>query len=235
MIQLTPRLLAAASLVPECGCMADIGTDHAYLPLYLLQTGRIGRAVASDIHEGPAARAKEHIAREGLSEKISVRVGGGLATLAAGEADGAVIAGMGGLMIRKILEESQEIAAGMKWFVFQPQNHAVELRTWLAERGYRIERELLAKEDRMLYQILFVRHGEMKFTHPLEPETGLLALRENDPLFPEFLRDMIRKRNFTIEGVSEDSGNTVNLEKRQRALLEKEGLEALLWKYTQKT
>lgn len=235
MIELTPRLAAAASLVPPCGCMADIGTDHAYLPLYLLQAGRIGCAVASDIHEGPAARAEEHIRREGLLEKISVRVGGGLATLAAGEADGAVIAGMGGLMIRKILEKSPEIAAGMKWFVLQPQNHAGELRVWLSKNGYRIERELLAKEDRTLYQIFFARHGEMRFTHPLEPETGMLELREKDPIFPEFLRDLVRKRNFTIEGVAADSENTVNLEKRRRALLEKEGLEALLWKYTQKT
>lgn len=235
MIELSPRLQTAADLVPPCRCMADIGTDHAYVPLYLWQHGRIRQAVASDIHEGPAARAEEHCRKAQALQAVSVRVGPGLSTLRPGEAEGAVIAGMGGLMIRRILEEGRDVADAMDWFVLQPQNHGAELRRWLGQNGFQICGESLAAEDRMLYEILFVRHGPMPELTELEAETGLLQYRMEDPLFPEFLRRLIRKREFTIRGVAEDTENRVNREKRLRAEREKKELEALLWKFGQKT
>ena len=233
MIHLTKRLQTAADLVPPCRAIADIGTDHGYVPIYLCQTGKISGAVASDIHEGPAERARIHIGENGLSRKISVRVGPGLSTLVPGEADGAVIAGMGGLMIGRILEEGAAVASHMDWFVLQPQNHGGDLRRWLAGHGYSIEREVLAREDRRLYQVLLVRHGTMAPLSPLEEETGAFFLRRDDPLFPDFLRGLIRKREWTIEGVAEDTENAVNREKRHRAVKEKQELEALLWKCTE--
>lgn len=235
MIQLTPRLAAAASLVPSAVSIADIGTDHAYLPIFLIQSGKIQRAIASDIHEGPAERAREHIAKNGLAGTVSVRVAPGLLGLAPGEAEGAVIAGMGGLMIRSILEEGAAIAETMQWFVLQPQNHAGELRAWLAGHGYAIREERLAKEDRMIYQLLLVRHGKMEPPAGVEKESGSPALRERDPLFPFFLESLIKKRDLTIQGVAEDTENLVNKEKRRRAVEEKQELEELLWKSKQKT
>ncbi len=234
MIHLTPRLQAAADLVPASSVMADIGTDHAYLPLYLVETGKIQRAIASDIHEGPAERARIHIGQEGKSIVIDVRVGSGLLTLRPGEAEGAVIAGMGGLMIQKILEEGTAVAEKMTWFVLQPQNHAGDLRTWLSKHEFRIEKEVLAKEDRMLYQIFLIVHGESALYEGIEVETGHFEQRKEDPLFPDFLRSLIKKRNFTIQGVSETTDNAVNAEKRARALAEKKELEAMLWKLESK-
>lgn len=230
MIQLTPRLAAAASLVPPAVSMADIGTDHAYLPIFLIQSGKIKHAIASDIHEGPAERAKEHIGKNGLTAAVHVRIAPGLLGLMPGEAEGAVIAGMGGLMIRNILEEGADIAETMQWFVLQPQNHGRELRLWLAGHGYAIEKECLAREDRMIYQLLFVRHGEMAPLTGVQWETGNPRLREKDPLFPSFLEGLIRKRDFTIQGVAKDTDNPVNKEKRRRAVEEKQELEELLWK-----
>ncbi len=235
MITLSPRLQKAADFVPACRAAADIGTDHAYLPLYLLQIGRIRQAVASDIHEGPAERALANVRKEQLEDRVSVRVGPGLSTLQPGEADGAVIAGMGGLMMIHILEEGADTAASLDWLVLQPQNHAAELRRWLAEHGYAICGEALAAEDRQLYQILFVRHGRMPALSDIEAEVGVLACRQGDPLFPEFLRALIRKKDFTIRGVAEDTANAVNRAKREKALKEKKELEALLWKFGQKT
>lgn len=235
MITLTPRLSAVAGYVPCCRCVADIGTDHAYVPLYLLQTGRAKRAIASDIHEGPARRAEEHCRKERAGEAVSVRIGPGLAAVCPGEADGAVIAGMGGLMIRSILEDGGETAAQMEWFVLQPQNHAADLRLWLADHGYAICGETLAAEDRQLYQILFVRHGTMPPLGALEAETGILAFRKREPLFPDFLRSLIRRREWTIQGVAEDTSNETNRMKRRRAEEEKKELEALLWKFESKT
>ena len=235
MIVLSPRLAAAADFVPPCRVMADVGTDHAYVPLYLWQTGRISRAIASDIHEGPAVRAREHCAKTGAEAAIAVRVGPGLATLQPGEVEGAVIAGMGGLMIRQILAEGGTTAESMDWFVLQPQNHAAELRRWLCANGYVISGERLAAEDRQLYQILFVHHGEAQPMEEIEAETGLLRYRREDPLFPLFLQQLIRRRDLTIDGVSADTANEVNRAKRLRAEREKQELEALLWKYGQKT
>lgn len=234
MIHLTPRLQAAADLVPAAAVIADIGTDHAYLPLYLAETGKIQRAIASDIHQGPAERARIHIGQEGKSHAIDVRVGSGLLTLRPGEAEGAVIAGMGGLMIQKFLEEGAGAADRMDWFVLQPQNHGGDLREWLSTHGFIVQKEVLAKEDRMLYQILLVKHGTSKPYCGIEKETGHFEQRKTDPLFAEFLQGLIKKRNFTIQGVAETTDNPVSAGKRQRALEEKKELEDMLWKLESK-
>ena len=100
-MKLTNRLQAAADLVPVCESMADIGTDHGYLPIYLVQEGRARRAIACDVNDGPLTRAREDVRSSGLSRQIGLRLGGGLAPLGKGEVDGVTICGMGGLLMRK--------------------------------------------------------------------------------------------------------------------------------------
>lgn len=235
MIHLTPRLQVAADLVPLSQCIADIGTDHAYLPIYLCQAGKIKRAIASDIHTGPAERARIHVMAEGLGKVISVRVGSGLLPLEPGEAEGAVIAGMGGLMICRILDEGVRIASPLQWMVLQPQNHQYELRMWLADHGYVIAKERLVREGCQIYQILLVGHGNMGPLSFAEAEAGIWQERRKDPLFPDFVKGLIRRREWTIQGVAPDTDNAVNAEKRRKALKEKKELEDLLWRYTQET
>lgn len=232
MITLTPRLQAVAGLVPPCQCMADIGTDHGYVPLYLLQAGRIQRAVASDINEGPARRAEAHCKREQAGRLVSVRVGPGLSPLRPGEAEGAVIAGMGGLMICSILEEGAAMADTLAWFVLQPQNHVGDLRQWLADHGYVIVNEVLAAEKHWLYQVLLVQHGAMPPMLPIERDVGLLAYRSNDPLFPAFLCQQIQKQSMVIEGINVATASERSRRARAQAEHTKALLEELLWKYT---
>ncbi len=233
MISLSKRLAAVSSLVPRASSMADIGTDHGYVPIFLRETGRIETAVASDIHEGPAARAREDIAQAGLLGNISVRVGPGLSVLMPGEMNGAVIAGMGGLMIRQILEEGRDVASRMDFFVLQPQNHQKELRLWLAKNGYAIDAEMLAREDRRFYEIFRARRGEMDLSER-EAETGLFRFRETDPLFPDFLSHLIRKKELTIRGIAPETTNEKNRMMRARALAEKAELEDVLCRYKSK-
>ena len=114
-MELTPRLAAVAALVPACHCMADIGTDHAYVPMNLVKKHRAAHAVASDIHKGPLEIARKHIGENGLSRWIETRLGGGLETLQPGECEGVVIAGMGGLMICDILANSPETAGALSF------------------------------------------------------------------------------------------------------------------------
>ena len=114
------RLEAIAALVPQNCVVADIGTDHAYLPVWLMQKGLIKAAIAADIAEGPCRAAQTNIGLYGLKDKIEVRRGSGLTVLKPGEADGAVIAGMGGSTIVQILEESPEVAKTLKFLIVQP-------------------------------------------------------------------------------------------------------------------
>lgn len=233
MISLSKRLAAVCELVPFASSLADIGTDHGYVPIFLRETGRIDAAVASDIHEGPAERAREHIAQAGLSDLISVRVGAGLSILAPGEVEGAVIAGMGGLMMMEILEEGTAVASQMKFLVLQPQNHQKELRLWLAGNGYVIDAESLVQEDRRFYEILRVRRGEMNISER-EAETGLLRFREHDSLFPDFLSHLIQKKELTIRQIAPETTNEKNRRMRERAVSEKEELEGLVCRYRSK-
>ena len=101
MVNLSPRLLAVARLVPKCSVVADIGTDHAYVPIYLVENGIADFVIASDVVEGPAMRAIENIKRHNLSDKIDVRIGNGLEKVK--QADVIIIAGMGGKLICDII------------------------------------------------------------------------------------------------------------------------------------
>lgn len=187
-MELTPRLAAVAALVPACHCMADIGTDHAYVPMDLVRKHRVEHAVASDIHKGPLDIARRHIGENRLSQWIETRLGGGLETLQPGECEGVVIAGMGGLMICDILANSPETAGALSWAVLQPMNHSADLRIWLAEHGWKITKEKLAREDWHIYDILYVEHGDMLVPSPLDAELGVTSMRREDSLFPELVK-----------------------------------------------
>ena len=129
------RLEAIAALVPQNCVVADIGTDHAYLPVWLMQKGLIKAAIAADIAEGPCRAAQTNIGMYGLKDKIEVRRGSGLSVLKTGEADGAVIAGMGGSTIVQILEESPDVAKALKFLIVQPMAGAPGLRRWAKTAG----------------------------------------------------------------------------------------------------
>ena len=172
MIHLTARLRHVADLVPSCQSMADIGTDHAYLPLFLLEKGKVQWAIASDIHKGPLERARAHLKGQEKGENIELRLGGGLSPLETGEVDGAVMAGMGGLMMRDILEADFPKAQSLSWLVLQPQNHVAELKQYLAGHHFMIMQEDMVMEDRRLYEMMLVKPGAMKEISLLEGEIG---------------------------------------------------------------
>lgn len=225
---LTDRLQKVADLVPASQCMADIGTDHGYLPMYLVEKGIVESAIACDIHKGPLERAQEHLLSFPAREKISLRLGGGLSPLHQGEVDGVTICGMGGLMIRQILKEEAEKAKALHWMVLQPQNHVAELKQFLSENHFLIEKEVLSLDGGQLYEILKVVPGEMKALSLLEAEIGTTEDYRNDPLFSMHIQKLIKKRNFLVQGVAEDTTNERNRKKREQAVKELQVLEALL-------
>lgn len=153
MIRLSKRLQAVAGLVSNGRKVCDVGTDHAYVPIYLMQTGVIIQALAMDVNEGPLLRAKEHITEQGLSEYITVRRSDGLAAMQAGECDSIVIAGMGGGLMNRILWEGEAKLGSVKELVLQPQSDIELVRRYVAEHGFVIDRQDMVKEDGKYYMM----------------------------------------------------------------------------------
>ena len=145
-MQLSKRLRAVADLVPGGTVPADVGTDHAYIPIALVEEGKIPRALAMDINQGPLTRAEENIKAHGLEEKIETRLSDGLEKMKKGEADTVLIAGMGGLLTVRILSSKREVLGGAT-LVLQPQSDLPSVRGWLTEEGYAITAEDLVLED----------------------------------------------------------------------------------------
>ncbi len=148
--------------------VADIGTDHAYIPIKLIEENIAKRVIASDIKEGPVKIAKQNIRKNGLNDKIEVRLGSGLSVLNKNEADTVIIAGMGGEMIEKILRDDEEKAKAAL-LILQPMNSQYELRKYLINNGYSIIDEDIAVEGFKVYNIMTVRAGhQKKFENDME-------------------------------------------------------------------
>ena len=189
MLHIGERLHAAASMVTPCHTMADIGTDHGYLPAYLILSGRCRQAIASDIAEGPCKAAAETRNKYNLGNKMEIRTSPGLQGLRAGEAEAVVIAGMGGATIAGILDESPEIAASVSIFVLQPMNAENLLRRWLTRHDYCIAEETLCQENGHIYIVMKAVHVESRQElSSLEAELGPCILKDKPDLWLEFVK-----------------------------------------------
>ena len=159
------RLTAIGDLVPKNMKLADIGTDHAYLPTKLVLDGKIDYAIAGDIVKGPCEAAGRTVALYGLNEKIEVRQGSGLAILTPNEVDVATIAGMGGSTIISILEADMPVATALKKLILQPMAGTPSLRKWLTNNGWIIEKEVLIEENDHIYVCMSAARGEIGRAH----------------------------------------------------------------------
>lgn len=158
MVKLSRRLLHLADMVTY-PVLADVGTDHAYLPIYLLQSGRIEQAYAMDIKQGPLLAAKEHILACGLGDYITVRLSDGLDSLNPKEADTILIAGMGGDVMLHILESGKSVVNVSKELILQPQSKIEQVRKYLYQSGYVIDKEDMVLEDGKYYTMFHVFIG----------------------------------------------------------------------------
>lgn len=155
-IDLNNRLLSIANMIPRGHVVADIGTDHAYLPIYLIQESISPRVIATEIRQGPYKRALINVRKAGLQDFIEVRCGPGLKVLYPGEAGTAVIAGMGGETIAGIIRESRPVADSLNLMVLQPMRNLANLRKNLFAMGFKIIDEDVAIEDSRYYVIMAV-------------------------------------------------------------------------------
>lgn len=199
MTDLSKRLLTIASFVQPGSRIADIGTDHGYLPIYLVEQGVAAHGIAMDIRKGPLDRAREHIKEAGLEAQIETRLSDGVEKLQPGEADTVIIAGMGGPLILDILNAGENVRSRIREFVLSPQSDWRGFRLGLKELELDICREEMVFEDGKYYLIvkavhssdMSVRGAEDADERPLEKELsarfGAILLREKNPVLKEYL------------------------------------------------
>ncbi len=207
---LTERLQAVALHVVGKR-LADIGTDHAYLPIALLESGRIEWAVASDLNQGPLESAVANAREKGYADQIDARIGDGLASIAPGEADTIAVAGMGGLLIAGILETGVEVARSARRLVLQPMNAQAELRQYLVTHGYEIVDETLAREGEKFYEIIAAEPTSGTPHQTFDDELGRFLLKD-DALTRAFLSHRIEK----IERILRSLERSKDMETRRR-------------------
>ena len=176
------RLEAIGKLVPQGCVLADIGTDHAYLPVWLLEQGKIASAIAGDIAEGPCLAAKNTVSMHGMKGKVEVRLGSGLKVLQTGEAHCIAIAGMGAPTMIEILEADMPLAVEAKRLVLQPMAGAASLRKWLIQNGWHIVAEDLVADGRHLYEIMAAERGESANFSDAVLEIGPSLIEAKHPL-----------------------------------------------------
>ncbi|WP_431029767.1 tRNA (adenine(22)-N(1))-methyltransferase [Lysinibacillus sp. LZ02] len=181
--KLSKRLEMVASFVPTGAVLADIGSDHAYLPCNLVHKGIVSRAIAGEVVKGPHESAVRQVRTEGLSEAITVRLADGLAAVhPEDQVDTVTIAGMGGPLIVSILENNPESLQSVTRLILQPNIHAKAIREWAIRSGWAILDEAILEEDDKIYEILVLQRGQESYTEA-EILLGKKLMAEKSPVF----------------------------------------------------
>lgn len=216
-VKLSLRLLAVAGFVKPGSRIADVGTDHGYVPVYLAQTGKITSAIAMDVREGPLLRAREHI---GAYEEwaggqagpgpcpgnhicpIEARLSDGLSQLQPGEADTVIIAGMGGGLVIRILDQGRCLWDSVKHWILSPQSDLLKVRRYLEENGFCIEEEAMVRDEGKYYQVLSVIRKTMEYRRRVWYRYGKILVERKDPILKEYLE----KERIRVEGILDSFG-----------------------------
>lgn len=205
-MQLSQRLSSVASMVTAGNCLADVGTDHGYVPIYLYERNIIPRAIAMDVNKGPLERAALHIAESGMKEAIETRLSDGLTALKPGEADSVVVAGMGGPLIIRILSAHPEITESLKELILQPQSEISEVRIWLYEQGYEIVEEHMVFEDGKYYPMFkAVKNPEAEKLTNLEYKYGKISVLGEPEVLRAYLVREIANKQTILQKLSEET------------------------------
>lgn len=192
-MKLTPRLKTIANFVVAGERVADIGTDHGYLPVYLVEKKISNQIIAADINEGPLLSAKSIIEKTNYQDIIKLRLGSGIEVLQPGEVDTVIIAGMGGVLISEILGQDLEKSYSYGKFILQPMVAQDDLRRYLYANGFNIVDEKLAREGEKYYEIMVVEKGESSVEDDIYFEVSPHWFRNKDDLLLEYLDFKIEK------------------------------------------
>ena len=212
---ISKRLELVASFVPQGAILLDVGSDHAYLPIELIERGQIESAIAGEVVEGPYQSAVKNVEAHGLKEKSQVRLANGLAAFEETDQVSVItIAGMGGRLIARILEEGLDKLANVERLILQPNNREDDLRIWLQDHGFEMVAENILEEAGKFYEILVVEAGQMKLSSS-DVRFGPFLSKEVSPVFVQKWQKEAEKLEFALGQIPEK-----NLEER-RVLVDK--------------
>ena len=221
-MQLSKRLEAIVKLAGTCHCVADVGTDHGYIPIYMTEHHLTEKAIAMDVNKGPLERAQRNICAYRLEPQIVTRLSDGVAELKAGEADCVIIAGMGGLLTIRILEAGKEVLETVSSMILQPQSEIGQIRKFLAEHGYRITAEDMVLDEGKYYPMMRVEHGSQEEWIEQEYAFGKYLIASGNPVLLEFLGKEEKLCGEILQSLEGKSGE--HIEKRRGEVLERQNL-----------
>ncbi|CAI2602595.1 tRNA (adenine(22)-N(1))-methyltransferase [Apilactobacillus kunkeei] len=202
--KLSQRLKVVADFVPQNSRVADIGSDHAYLPVYLMKQKQIEFGIASEVAKGPLENAIQEIKAEGLSDRIDTRLADGLLSVQPEDKiDCVTIAGMGGTLIKNILENGKSHLSGNELLILQPNVGEDRLRTWLMNNQYEISDETILREDGHTYEIIVAKKTDepVKYTEQ-EIKFGPFLLKQHSDVFVEKWENEIERIEMVIDQMS---------------------------------
>lgn len=214
---LSERLRAVASFVEENSILADIGSDHAYLPCYLVHEGVITKAIAGEVVKGPFESAQKQVMSEGLQENIDVRFGNGLEVISNEDNVKTVtIAGMGGPLIASILESGKNKLSTVDTLILQPNIHAKAIREWAIQQQWKIEQEVILEEHDKIYEILVLKKGVMSLTEK-ELLVGPILSKEKSPVYQKKWTNELNEWQRIVDELNKIQGTEV-LQKKEELL-----------------
>jgi tRNA (adenine22-N1)-methyltransferase len=188
------RLKLLADKVAKCNVAADIGTDHAYIPIYLIQHGICKKAIASDVKIGPVKVAEKNIGLYKMSNQIETRLGSGLDTISEKEADTIIIAGMGGTLLSELLNANTKKACAATSLILQPMNDLDVVRKWLYEHKFDIYDEELAAEGEKVYCVMSAKYdGNERHCEEFYLHVGEKLIKKEDPLLSKYCKLKVRQ------------------------------------------
>ena len=216
---ISERLEALIRLIEPGRIVADIGTDHAYLPIALVQRGLSPQALACDVKKGPLERARAHIEEAGLAEKIGTRLSDGLAKVEPADAESAVLAGMGGMLICDILlaesKRPKNILKSLQQMVLQPQSDIAQVRRTVHALSWKIETEALLNDRGKWYWILSCKPGREEYLAEWQYSYGAYLSKVKDPVFYEYIKMLELDKKKLLEQIT---GSTQSAESRREVL-----------------
>lgn len=210
-MELSKRLQAVADLVGDNLVVADVGTDHGYIPIYLIESGKCKKAFAMDVNEGPLLRAKDHIEEHGLTDCIATRLSDGVKALCVGECEVVVVAGMGGALAIKIMEEGKHIFRSLKEFVLQPQSELEKVRQYLNENGFQVVAEDMVLEDGKYYPMMRVINAADSKYSLVELRYGRGLLNQKHPVLKMFLEKEVNGKQMIIQNLQAQAGEHIKV------------------------
>lgn len=205
-MELSIRLKKIVSMIEKCHCILDVGTDHAYVPIYLVKNGISKTAIASDINRGPVEKAKINVLNNKVDDKVHCRLGSGLSTVKSGEADVAIIAGMGGNLIRDIIEDNIEVFKNLEYAVLQPVQNAEVLREYLYSKGYEILDEEICEDDNKFYEIIKVKYNNSPVKlDSIYYEISKILINKKHPVMKSFIEYKLQKYSQIYGSLNEET------------------------------